>query len=756
MSYKIAQLSLTPGRRSQTVSDVYLAQPDSIKEELAGKLFILIEIERNNSDSLKIINFLIDNINYNYYQNEKIYLREKISSLKVEHIFEASLAKTNKNLIEYFDKEKIKIDPNIINVTTGILHENMIHFATVGKNKAFLVYKSAAKNVSDEGEYKIIDLASDKGGKNKSDIGSGKFFSNVISGVIPEKGIFLFANEALPEYISSKQLTQIITTLPPLSAVEQMKSMLTKINSYVSFLGIIIRSTTTEKPEERREPTIVTTNESIDTLNRTEDSTEKLLAPTGLVNTKKFWGNFTQIFGSRKKKSDFTEGKASLQDKIFMKKKRFLFLGSIFNYIKTALIHLINLLFFLFKSFSSKERFLALFSGGKQAIINIFAQTKFFFTNLNRKNKAILLVAVACLIILPISLLYKNQQQQAEISSQSYIDLVAQIEQKQNQIDGFMLYNNETGAKDVLKEIESLLKTFPQKTEEQKNKYNEINNKTNELLFKIRKIVRIDNAEELANFGTANSNANPKNLVYLADSGKIYAADSAQKTFYILDINSKTSTAMAGLSQPLNDVAYPMLTKDKKIYYFNQNNFIELDTTKDGITELPVKLPTDAQNIASANIYNNKIYLLDAKENKIFKTEKSGASFADPQSWLAENIDLSKTVDLAIDGNIYALTTDGQIIKMLKGKLQNFNLDAVDPAIEQATKLFMDSDQKFIYVLEPSKQRIVVFNKEGKYQTQYQSDQWQNLKDLAVDEKNKTIYILNNASVLKFTASHIK
>jgi nucleoside diphosphate kinase len=97
MYYKIAQLMLTPGKKASTVSDIFIAQPDVIKESLAGKLFILFEIESKKVDSLKVINFLIDNINYHYYQSEKIILREKITSLKVEHIFEDALAKTNKN-----------------------------------------------------------------------------------------------------------------------------------------------------------------------------------------------------------------------------------------------------------------------------------------------------------------------------------------------------------------------------------------------------------------------------------------------------------------------------------------------------------------------------------------------------------------------------------------------------------------------------------------------------------------------------------
>ena len=60
MHYKISQLILTPGQKSSTISEIFLSQPDAQKENLGGKLWLLIEIEINKNNSLKIINFLIE------------------------------------------------------------------------------------------------------------------------------------------------------------------------------------------------------------------------------------------------------------------------------------------------------------------------------------------------------------------------------------------------------------------------------------------------------------------------------------------------------------------------------------------------------------------------------------------------------------------------------------------------------------------------------------------------------------------------
>ena len=59
MYYKLAPLALTPGKNASTTSDVFIAQPDSTKESLAGKLFVLIEIEGRKQENLKIINMRV-------------------------------------------------------------------------------------------------------------------------------------------------------------------------------------------------------------------------------------------------------------------------------------------------------------------------------------------------------------------------------------------------------------------------------------------------------------------------------------------------------------------------------------------------------------------------------------------------------------------------------------------------------------------------------------------------------------------------
>ena len=82
MYNKIAQIILNSGKASGA-SGVFVAQPDSLKESLAGKIFVLGEVGGKKTEGEKIINFIISDLNDNYYNDEKILLRGRIEGLKI-------------------------------------------------------------------------------------------------------------------------------------------------------------------------------------------------------------------------------------------------------------------------------------------------------------------------------------------------------------------------------------------------------------------------------------------------------------------------------------------------------------------------------------------------------------------------------------------------------------------------------------------------------------------------------------------------
>lgn len=719
MFYKLSQLIVKPSKNASTTSEVYIAQPNHEQESLGGKLFVMIEIESDKGWDIKVIDFLINNIHKNYYESDKLLLRQRIQTLKTEHIFETALTKTNNDFENFIKNEKIQITNNLINITAGIINEDKIHFVNTGKNKVFLIYKT-----NSEEEYKIIDIVK-QSQSNEPIFDDKKLFSNVISGEIPKKGNFLITNEALPEYISEKQLTQIITTLPPAGAVEQIKNTLTKINSYISFLAVLIKNTTIEKPsvESTSKPS---THESIINLNKTEETTENILTPSGIINTKKIQAKIPQILIKKQE----NQSTLTLKDKILTKRK-------------TNIIKKITVIFKLF---------FGIFANLYKKIVNNKSQGD---TNkekkINRKGKILLLVACFFIILFVINTIRTGNQNQQDTQKQSEEDLAALIEQKQNKAESSLLYSNEEKAGELFNEIEELMKQLPQETEEQKVKYNELNTKLNLQLEKIRRITKIENPQEIANLKQINGSANPKNII-LAEN-KIYAGDTEQNSIYTVDLTDNTITTINTKAD--TKLQFPVILSDKSILYFNNQNILKIITPEDAIDNLDITLLVDSNNIKAADVYNNRLYLLST-ENQIYRYNPSNQGFGSAYSWIQETINTTDAINMSIDGYIYILKQNGEVIRLLKGFTEEFKIETIEPELTSPTKIFASIDNDFLYIMEPLNNRLIIFDKEGEFIAQYQSDKFDNLSDFIIDEENKLMYFLNGSSIYSAQAVHMQ
>ncbi len=745
MNYKIAQLVLNPntGNKKELLSETYIAQPDMQKEMLGGKIFILAEIKIKKSEAKKIINFLITKLNTNYYQNEKLLLREKISALKIEHIFESALARTNKQLAIFLENNKIKASK--LNIIIGVIYENNLHFTNIGKNKALLIVRTGSKSTqnSKSSKYKIIDITREANEDTKKTDNTQKIFTNVISGSIPEGGYFLFVNEAFTEYLSNKQLIEIITALPPLSAAEQIKNILSKINSYIPFICIIIKNTLNEQTAEKLQITSAT-QESIVNLKNTEESTEQFLSPSGFINFKKI----SKIpFTFLKNKQTTKKNTLFIKDKIFAKKKNnFYYLLKITNTIKNLFFYLFNAIICLTKIIKDKKILQPIVNNTKE-IAHKNKTTNITIRSLNRKSKILFIASLIFLFVFFINIQIIHNKNKELKQKKEYKNLINTIQQKQNQTEASLLYDNNEKAKKTLKETEELLKKMPKKSEEEKKRYNEFYYKFTQQLEKIRKIKRLNNLIELANFSKLNNSAQSQNIIFNPKTNKIYAGDSKQQSIYIFNVPDNITTTIADLGNSIRTFLYPAINQNNNVYYFDQEDILELNCQSNEISKLPIKLSTPNSNIVSLDTYNNNIYLLDKKDGQIYKYLSTATGFNSGHKWIKENINLKDAIDLSIDGYIYILKSNGEVVKLLKGYHKKFSLEEIEPKLKNPTKIFVSPELNFIYILEPSQKRLLVFNKKGNFLYQYTSDKLNKLKDFAIDEQNNIIYFLNNNSI---------
>jgi len=69
------------------------------------------------------------------------------------------------------------------------------------------------------------------------------------------------------------------------------------------------------------------------------------------------------------------------------------------------------------------------------------------------------------------------------------------------------------------------------------------------------------------------------------------------------------------------------------------------------------------------------------------------------------------------------------------------------PFPKEFSKIITQPQYKYIYLLEPSNNRIIVINKEGKLIRQFINNELKELKDFCLDPFEKNIYLLDGTKI---------
>lgn len=170
-----------------------------------------------------------------------------------------------------------------------------------------------------------------------------------------------------------------------------------------------------------------------------------------------------------------------------------------------------------------------------------------------------------------------------------------------------------------------------------------------------------------------------------------------------------------------------------------------ISSVKKDTTKSLIKNSSDWKTIGGFGAYLGNFYVLD-KQSGIVKYPGGTTPKAD---YLAKGVspDLTKAVDLTIDGSIWVLSSDGSILKFTKGAQDDFTLKGLDKPLVRPTRIVTSVDDNNVYVLDNGNKRIVVFDKNGNFLAQYQSGILSSAFAIDVHESDKKIYILSGGTI---------
>lgn len=214
---------------------------------------------------------------------------------------------------------------------------------------------------------------------------------------------------------------------------------------------------------------------------------------------------------------------------------------------------------------------------------------------------------------------------------------------------------------------------------------------------------------------------------------------------------------------PLIDMAWqtPNVGNEEKsnlIVLDSNNQVFRFNQTVDGASRIDFGGQGLWQSPSQIESYIGRFYIADGGRGQVYRYEP-GNFGAEPFEWLQSPAaqSLSGVLSMHIDGGIWMLFSNGQLLRYHGGLPQPFALDSDVGQITEPVDMFIgDQEESLIYLADAGKQRILVFTKEGSYLRQYQAAEGAPLRDLRgvhVDEITGKIYLLTKSSLFQHPLS---
>jgi hypothetical protein len=166
-------------------------------------------------------------------------------------------------------------------------------------------------------------------------------------------------------------------------------------------------------------------------------------------------------------------------------------------------------------------------------------------------------------------------------------------------------------------------------------------------------------------------------------------------------------------------------------------------------------LGTSPSSPAVVDFFGGRLYVLDKDANQIWRYNPREDTYPDrPDRYFVTSPprSLVDALDMAIDGHIYVLYEDGEILQFLGGEHQpDFDVHGLPGDGMQAVALAVaqDGSSGAVYVADAGNKRVVVLGPDGAFQAQLRPDAavgaeaFDALESLVVDEPARRLYVVS-------------
>lgn len=744
------------GHRQTSHVLLHIAEPSTPEEKKKGYFFAVCELNDATDEDIVSLQNLIREIENRYYE-----ILDETNSEVLEDV----LIQINQQAIDL-------IQANLkLHCVVGVLRQPDIYFASHGKPIMVLFYKTKA------GVYQKMDLISEE----TEDDEKKQVFQQIVQGKISAEDYLFISTPHVGDYFSSDRLHKIISSRPVRQSAEHLERVLSELKNKLSFGGLLIHLTPTKDIVEKIKkisPIVKGSSEkSLKNLFSSERQTASTLSPSFIPNLSGRLKDMLdkpigEIEASAPTAEQTDEAKAEINAlrahahrpiqatrPYSRPHHQFDWRETIINTTSTALkglkylflvtswvvIYTINCLRAILRFFGLVFLVVTNIKNRRQTILESWdRQWLSFKRNIQQLpvfTKILFFVALIGVLVFVISVINIRSNRAHVIAEKNFTDTAQAVTAKKDAAESALAYRDEDSSLRELQNAKDLMSQIDCTTKEHIAICKALNEQLSDLLARLRKtnLVKAELVVDWSNYPDPLSKITKVN-------NKIIALSKNKGELLIYDLLTK-ATQNITLEKGIQEISAPK--ENDYALIVGNNTLWQYNPANDSVTKAIVSFPNENYQINSVVIYNRRLYALDTNNHQIYKNDSARNGYSPGKEWVKEKNVIDNVTDLTIDGDIYTATPNGEIIKLVSGKKENFAIRGLIPELKNITEIWTYTDNNNLYILDNTEKRIVIVSKDGQTKNQITSPEWKNPTGMTIDQANQQIYILDSNKLFR-------
>ncbi|MCH8741918.1 hypothetical protein IH779_03385 [Patescibacteria group bacterium] len=687
---QVFEFHFNPKAKEDKIFDSFLFEPENILERELGSLYLVGEINNILPQNFQFLERISLQIKKEYY---------KVSERSTELALRESLRKANEFLSDESQKGNINWLGNLSFVALSI-KDSTFNFATVGNLKTFLLREGEIFDIGKNLEFQEIEPY------------PLKIFGNTVSGKLAPEDRIIVLSKDIFEFFSDQNLIDEIAKLEKIEEKKLKNLLKNKENLLGETSGICLLI---DLKKELKPQTMQKKERGLG-LSPTERHIFEKIIPF----------SFSGVF-SKRPRLKFT--KHFFKIKFPVLKLPRLSLARISKIPKLPKLKLE-----LFKKILPRFEKISI----PKIRIGSVEKTARTFKISERLKKNLIIISVLILILLLGNFVFSLQKEKEIKNAQAFLKV---LKSEMLLAEGALILDDEKKASNLYQQTWQKILPQIKVGGALEKEFSELKEEIEGKLFSLNKLEKISGPETFFNFEGLKFIpqkmiiAGQKLYFFVPTSTSIYQISIEEKTGNFIETGNKMS-----LAAPIGNTKTLFYSRPNTLSFFQDTNSLQFFALKQVNPDFYFN---------DFSTYKSNLYFLDSKKGEIIRyLLREGEGELSGDSWLSSNQKRPiEAVSMSIDGSIWILNNENTVDRFHSGQYQESLVLDFFPHPKEFSKILTSPTLPYLYLLEPIQNRIVVLDKTGRIIKQFQSEKFDNLKDFAISEDGKTIYLLNGLKV---------